>query len=265
MGNCTTSMGWLDHSISSPSMSLLSRLVWPASRIVRSDCTKRLFAKQTNIGVTLSYGLVPETPSLCNHHCWHAKPAPFPHTMTFIISCWYTHLQVMFFSLCLYSILPLCWLRLPCLSIWPGLQMDQLSWYPSPLDQPGALWREPFALVYFWLHHFLNTSQKFWGSHGLTWLSFRSFSYGLRRSWFFFYIFISCSMSCWLMQSAGFETGPVGQQKGFGHDPHYPEDKIQFLSVQPVIHHSGRPLMDSCDQSAPNWDRSAVLPPPGKN
>lgn len=66
------------------------------------------------------------------------------------------------------------------------------------------------------------------------------------------------------MQSAEFEIGPVGQQKGFGHDPHYPEDEIQFLSVQPVIHHSGRPLMDGCDQSVPNWDRSAVLPPPGK-
>lgn len=86
MGNCTTSAGWLDHPICSPSMSLLSRLVWLASRILWFDCTKRLFAKQTNIGVTLSHGPVPETPSPCNHHCWHAKPAALPHTMAFTFS-----------------------------------------------------------------------------------------------------------------------------------------------------------------------------------
>lgn len=67
-------------------MSQLSRLAWLASRIIWSDCTKRLFAKQTNIGVTLSYGLMTETPSLCNHHCWHAKPASLPHTMSFTFS-----------------------------------------------------------------------------------------------------------------------------------------------------------------------------------
>ena len=76
----------LDHPICSPAMSLLSRLAWLASRIIWSDCTKRLLAKQANIGVTLSYGLVPETPFLCNHHCWHAKPASLPHTMAFTLS-----------------------------------------------------------------------------------------------------------------------------------------------------------------------------------
>lgn len=78
VGNCPPSVGWSHHPICSPSISLLSRLAWPASRIVWSACTTRLAAKQTNISATLPYGAVPATPSLCNHHCWRAKPAPPP-------------------------------------------------------------------------------------------------------------------------------------------------------------------------------------------
>lgn len=196
MQNCTTSVGWLDHPICSPSMNLLSRLAWLASRIVWSDCTKRLLAKQTNIGVTLSYGLVPETPSLCNHHCWHAKPAPFPLTMAFTFFCRYTHFQVILL------------LSLPVQHL--AVMWEEASHSPDGL---GCKWTNSAGTQHPWTslehfegrlvplctsdsYHFLSTSHKFLDTLGLNLPFFQVFFMFSDTILGFLLCFFPCSMSC---------------------------------------------------------------------
>lgn len=73
------------------------------------------------------------------------------------------------FSLCLYSISLLSRLRLPT------LQMVWLGWYPSPWDQQEAQWREPHALLHFWLHHFLSIPHQLVDFHGFSLTVFQVF------------------------------------------------------------------------------------------
>lgn len=114
-------------------------------------------------------------------------------TLWFLLSlCWHTYLWVIAFSLCLYSISLLSRLRLPT------LQMVWLGWYPSPWDQQEAQWREPHALLHFWLHHFLSIPHQLVDFHGFSLTVFQVFFMCTEKKFLiiiFFFFFLKYEFS----------------------------------------------------------------------